>query len=569
MSKPELFENLGIDLKRKTSGTIKTLCPKCSSTRRNKKDLCLSVDIDEGLYNCHHCDFRGRVFERVRKDYIKPLPRLQKLGDKAIKWFEEERKISNNTLLRMKVTEAKEWMPQFDKEVDVICFNYYRKEELVNIKFRGPKKSFRMEKDAELIFYNLDTIEGEESCVIVEGEIDALTLHECGIYNVISVPNGASKGSQKLEYLDNCWEYFTSMNKVVLATDDDEPGRNLRDELARRIGKEKCFTVDFPQGLKDANEVFLKHGKQAVVHMIENAKEWPLEGIVSMENIFPTVSEWFDNGYPVGCRAHIDGFDQLLTFVPGQLTMITGIPGHGKDEFFNLLAASLAKHENWSFGICGFEETPPETTSKLAEKLTGKSFAPRKNPLERMTGGDFEKAIGLIDTHFYFFNTEDIETDIEGLLNIGIMLVKKHGIKGLVFNPWNWIDHNRPEYLSETEYINQTLTKIIRFGRRWGVHIFIIAHTTKIEKDKKTGKYHVPTLYNISGSAHFYNKTHNGITVYRDFQANVTDVYVQKVKQSWLGQVGYSTYEFNTYTRQYKFLNSSVSANIWRQIEKD
>lgn len=555
--KSALLENLGINLKGKTTGNVKVICPRCSETRRNKKDPSLSVDIDAGLYNCHHCDFKGRVFEREKKEFVKPVPRLQKISDKATQWF-DGRGISNNTLLRFGVTESKEWMPQFQKEVTAICFNYLRNEVLTNIKFRGPEKSFRMEKDAELIFYNLDSLDGEETCVIVEGEIDCLTMHECGIYNSISVPNGASKGNQKLEYLDNCWEVFEGLKKVIIATDNDEPGRSLKEELGRRIGKDKCFTVEYPQGCKDANEVLLRHGKQAVALMVESAKEWPLEGILPMDEMFPVISDWYENGYPKGARAHIQGFDDLLTFSPGQLTIGTGIPGHGKDEFFNWIMASLAKFEQWSFGVCGFEESPHETTTKIIEKLTGKCFGFRSNPENRISTTEFEQGIAMVDQFFHFLSTDDIDTGVDGILDIAVQLVKRCGIKGLYINPWNWIEHVRPAYMSETEYVSLVLSKIIRFAKKWGVHVFLIAHTTKIQKDKSTGKYEVPTLYSISGSANFFNKTHNGVTVYRDYNTNVTDVYVQKVKQSWLGQLGYCTYQYNTFTRQYGFMSSSL-----------
>jgi twinkle protein len=112
--------------------------------------------------------------------------------------------------------------------------------------------------------------------------------------------------------------------------------------------------------------------------------------------------------------------------------------------------------------------------------------------------------------------------------------------------------------MSETEYISKAYTKLIRFARQYGVHIFLVAHTTKIQKDKATGKYEMPTLYSISGSANFYNKTHNGVVVYRDFEAKNVTVNVQKVKQSWLGQVGWASFTFDTMTRQYTFIESSI-----------
>jgi twinkle protein len=559
MANVELLEALGIDLKRKNNGSLKTTCPKCSESRRNKKDPCLSVDIDSGVYNCHHCDFHGRVFEKKLKEYVKPPARLEKLSKKRLDWLESERKISNNTLLRLKITESMEFMPQIGKEVPVICFNYFRGEELVNIKFRGPSKSFMMAKDAELIFYNLNSIDGEDTAVIVEGEIDLLSMYEAGIYTVVSVPNGASKGNQKLEYLDNCWEYFRDMKKVILAVDDDDPGRSLREELARRLGKEKCWTVEYPEGCKDANEVLVKHGKEMLAHMVENARQWPLEGIMAMDDIFPTVKDWFEHGYPEGTKAGVMGFDHLMRFDEGKLTVFTGIPGHGKDEFFNLLMASLAKNHKWPIGYCGFEETPAQSTSKLQEKLTGKSFNFRKDKSHRMTSTDFEWSISLIDQFFHFYNTDESALNVDGLLEIAAGLVKRYGIRMLYFSPWNCIEHRRPEGTSETEYAGQVLLKFRQFARMYGVHVVIIAHTTKIQVDKKTGKFEVPNLYHISGSANFYNMPDFGGVVYRDFASGLVDVYIKKVKQSWLGQTGFSSYHYNTMTRQYEWVKSEPS----------
>jgi twinkle protein len=500
-----------------------------------------------------------QVTEATRKkEFIKPTPRLEKISKEFIEWF-EKRKISNDTLIRMKITEATEWMPQFQKEVRTVCFNYFRKEELVNIKFRGPQKSFKLAKDAELIFYNIDSIVGEEDAVIVEGEIDCLSMYEAKIYNCISVPNGAAKGSQKLEYLDNCWESFIKLKKVIIAVDNDEPGRMLKEELARRIGKEKCWTIEYPEGCKDANDVLVKHGPGALSLMIEHAKEWPLEGIMPMEEIFPTVYDWYHEGYPAGAKCGIYGIDHMIRFPAGVITTITGIPGHGKDEFFNWILACLAKNQQWEIAVCGFEETPMESVTKIAEKLTGKAFDFRKDPNDRMSYREFENAIAIIDRCFHFYNTDECETSIDGILKIAIQLVLRYGILALYLNPWNWIEHNREPGQSETEYVSLVYSKIIRFARKYGVHVFLIAHTTKMLKDKQTKKYEVPTLYNISGSANFYNKTHYGITIYRDFETGIVTIYFQKIKQSWMGQVGWSSFSYNTMTRQYNFIESSVS----------
>lgn len=557
------------------------LCP-----FHNEKSPSFTVSPSKGIYKCFGCGRSGDAIafvmehenksypetigiiagkmgiafdeETKPKEFIKPPARLEKLGQKAIAWFENSRCISNNTLLRVGVTESREWMPQFEQEVGVICFNYFRDEVLVNIKFRGPKKSFKMAKDAELIFYNLDAIKGEKELVIVEGEMDCLSCQEAGVHNAISVPNGAGTGNQRLEYLDNCWTSFGDKEKIILATDNDAAGRNLREELCRRLGLERCYQVSYPEGCKDINDVLIKHGKDAVKAVIVGATAWPLKGITPMEETYPTLADWYENGYPSGAKTRIPGFDPLLTFAPGQLTVVTGIPGHGKDEFCNLIMTSLARYENWPWGILGFEETIPETVSKLAEKYTGKSFAHRRDLEHRMSPRQFEWAISEIDRNFFFINPDEIQADIDSILVLATSLVSRNGIKGLYLNPWNWIEHARPPQMTETEYVSVSLGKIIKWARRHGVHVLLLAHTTKIAKDKDN-KFIVPNLYSISGSANFFNKTHNGICVYRDYARNITDVYVQKVKQSWLGQTGFSSYQYNTLTRQYEFMSTSIA----------
>lgn len=152
--------------------------------------------------------------EQETTNYEEPIPRLEKLPIETIEYF-EKRGISNNTLLRFNITQTTEWMPKANKEVPAICFNYYQDEKLINIKFRAKDKDFKLSKNAKLVFYNIDSIKDEDTCIIVEGEIDCLSLHEAGIYNVISVPNGAATGVLQLKYLDNCWQSFEGKTKII------------------------------------------------------------------------------------------------------------------------------------------------------------------------------------------------------------------------------------------------------------------------------------------------------------------------------------------------------------------
>lgn len=493
-------------------------------------------------------------FVPKRKNFVTPVARLEKLSPEVIRNFEEVRKISNNTLLRFNITEADEWMPKAQKVIRTICFNYYQEGELVNIKFRAKDKDFKLEKDARLIFYNIDAIKDVDEAVIVEGEIDMLTMHECGIYNVVSVPNGASvKGDINLEYLDNCWQYFSGKKKIVFMTDADETGLKLRKEMARRLRYERCYQVIFPGGCKDPNEVLQKFGKEAVISCYKNATEWPLEGILTVADVQDLVINIYENGYPNGFDVPLPGLRGRLQLMLGSLMVATGIPGSGKSEFIDWLMVEISKVYGWRWGINSYENQPIELhITKLIEKYSGRSFGKTAQASNRMPKHELGRAMEFVNEHFYFLNQNAIKTTVDNTLEKAGELVVRKGINGFLHDPWNRTEHKKEKEQDKLEYLNSSLVKFYTHAKINELFSIIVAHPTKIEKDKRTGKYLVPTLYNVSGGADWYNIPDYGMTVYRDYENGTVEVHINKVRFHWLGHVGAASYKFDTETRQYK-----------------
>lgn len=517
------------------SGENTTTCPVCSHTRKKKTDKCFGFNMQKGAGRCNHCNVvlvEVKDFEQkhMQIEYKRPKPKpVSQYSPDCLKWF-TGRKISENTLFQLKVTEGIEWMPKAQKEINTIQFNYFRNGELINTKYRGKDKDFKLFKDAELIFYNLDCSIDNETIVIVEGEMDCLAVYESGIKNVISVPNGAGLGKINFDYLDNCIGSFSENTKFILALDNDKAGLNLQNELARRLGYENCTKVIF-KDCKDANDCLIKYGKQTVIDCIQDAKEFPITGVFNANDIKEDIYNFYNNGLPSGCGIGMGEMDMYLKFQPGYLTTITGIPGHGKSEFLDFLLCRLNVSHEWKTALYSPENHPLELHfSKFAEKMTGKPF----EGSSRMSPIDLSNMIEYHSKNFFFINPEN-DFKLENILDSVRQLVRKKGIKAFVIDAWNKLDH---QYSSnETKYISEQLDKIVMFCQKNQVHCFLVAHPTKIKKDA-SGNYEIPNLYSISGSANFYNKTANGITVYRNFNNNLTEIHIQKVKFKHWGETG-------------------------------
>jgi len=525
----------------KTSGEVQTLCPQCSHTRKKKTDKCLSVNLDKKAWYCQHCTWKGAIIDRpeVVKYELPEWKNNTTLSDKVLKWF-EGRRITAATLNKMQITEQVEWMPQVSKEVNCICFNYFYEGQLINTKYRDGAKHFKMHKGAELIPYNIDCLATAKEVWIVEGEMDALSLIEAGIENVISVPNGAQPN---LTFFDRFMPSFDHIEKIHIAVDNDAPGIELRNAIAERFGKDKCDYIVFNE-CKDANEFLLLNGAFALRDAANSFTEFPMVGVFSITDFLPDIENLYNYGLPAGADTGMWGFDQHLKFHKGYLTTITGVPGHGKSDFLDHIIVKLLQRHGWKGAFYSPENRPTELhISKLLKKISQRPFMGQ----DRMTQDEIYEALYLLENSIYFVKPEKDFT-LESILSKVAELKNRRNIDWFVIDAWNKLEHQYSE--SETKYIGQSLDKLVNFCERYNVHCFLVAHPRKIAK--RDGKnYDIPTLYDIAGSANFFNKTDNGITVYRNFDNNTVEVHIQKVKFSHWGKVGQQNFTYDTATGLY------------------
>ena len=534
----QTFKEVGIDIKDRR-GSFKMPCPKCGG----KTDL--SVNTEKRAYQCHKakCDFKGylkddpRPVQWQKKDYFKPEFEDKGLNEKAEEFF-KQRCIDLEIVAKNRIT----------VERNALAFPYHYEGEVVMVKYRGPKKKFWTTKNPRKVFYNADTIEKDTKVIAVcEGEMDCLAL-QCVQVPSVSVPNGApavnaTSFSDIDESFRNSGQIFDGIEKIILATDADAPGRKLEEELARRFGKERCWRVVWPDGCKDANQVLIEHGKDMLIECIDNAQPYPVDGIYNVMGFRDKLMNLYENGLPTSFSTGSFALDHYYTVMPGELTVVTGIPGHGKSSFVEWLMINLIKEHKFRFGLFTPEHEPVEThIARLAELIDGKPFSKDVAANLRMSKEGINAAVNLLEEHCHYVIPDALNRKVDDILDLAKVLVAREGIKGLIVDPWNEISMDEMGN-SETHFIREALGKFRRFARSHQVAIWIVAHPAKQYKDKASGAYKPPNLYDISGSSRWRDMCDNGICIFRKAENEGDDrhsveIHVGKIKHKYVGQIG-------------------------------
>jgi twinkle protein len=518
-------------------GKSQGVCPLCSHGRqpKNQKAECASYDWERGLGTCHNCNttFQLHTYQRKgasEKVYVRPeVTRYLPVENKVTEWF-ESRGISQRTLDDLKVGQGPEWMPQTGKTENTIQFNYIMGDQLINIKYRDGRKNFKLYKGAEKVFYNINSIVGYDHCVITEGEMDVLAFYEAGIKNAISVPNGATLNTNNLDYLDNCIDYFEDKEKVILAVDSDDAGQALQQELVRRLGAEVCFLADFEE-CKDANEYLIKYGKEKLAERITRARPVPLENVTTFRDIENEVTDFVTNGFKPGYQVGLPNFDDIFSTYTGQFITVTGIPSSGKSDFVDQMVVGYNANYGWKTAFASPENAP---TYLHAHKLMRKTWGDM--PTRSDIGTDKWKQVAEHVNDNYFFIDMERYT-LESVLRKGAELVKRKGIKCLVIDPFNKVRDVDCKTEDVNRYTMEYLTKIEMFAKKYDVLVFIVAHPTKMYKDKD-GKIEEPTMYNIKGGGEWYDASYHGILVHRNYEEKTVKAKILKVKFQNLGENG-------------------------------
>ncbi len=487
----------------------------------------------------------GKNISYPKKKIVQPIipASYPEMPEDKISWLTEKRKIS----------EVIVEMNRVGYQNGLYTFPYFKNNKLINIQSRNEKKTrFELVKGCELTLYGYDFIENEET-IWTEGQLDMMSVQTSGFSNVVSSPNGA----KSYTFFEPMIERLSKVKQFILWMDNDELGKAHELEIARRLGFDRCKRVIPVEGCKDANDVLMKHGIEAVQDAILNAVDFPVEGVVLAGDL--DLIGHYEFGSYEGVSTGFDSIDNLLKFDSGmgELIICHGIPSSGKSEVADAIMVNTnIGPKSWKWGVFSPENYPLEYHGeKLAEKFIKKPFRGK----DRMSVDEVAAAQAWMDKNIFFVMPEEEEVTIDNTLAVMRSLVERKSIRGCVIDPINEYAFPSGGGLTETQWLNNQLTKLRRFARNHCLTIVLVCHPTKLTK-QETGKYEggfaPPSAYQIAGSASFRSKADAIFCVHRPKYGQLdedgaVELHVQKVKKKYLGKVGMGQIYYQFYTGSY------------------
>ena len=340
----ELSRVLSAETRQKGEELFFKYCPYCHGGGERDKDT-FSINLETGVFHCFRsgCGRSGHFVEMARdfgyhlehdhepRQYKRLPQKPITVRNQAVEYL-ESRGISRKTAERYQITTRSDnekilVFPFYD-ENNVLTFVKYRNTDFV--KGQGSKEW--CEKDAKPILFGMNRCEDFTRLIITEGQIDSLSVADCGLKNAVSVPNGCNG----FTFLDHVWDWITKFQEIVVFGDCEHGKITLLDTLVKRIPgptKVKGVRPEDYLGEKDANDIYRKFGKQAVITAVENAEVPPVKHVKELANV-----ESVDLNSLPKIKTGIQELDRIIGGMYfGQVILLTGKRGEGKSTFLSQL----------------------------------------------------------------------------------------------------------------------------------------------------------------------------------------------------------------------------------------
>ena len=534
------------------TGEYKTTCPKCSDSRKaeNRNVKCLSINGDSKVFNCFNCGWNGKLVDKKSEVYNNPTTPLEK--------FAQSRGFSKEALDFMQIGCI------VKGGRDYIVYPFYKDGVVVNNKYRSVEgKDFSQDTGGLQCLYGYDNVVGKKVIFLTEGENDTLALITAGFRNVCSCPAGApplatKRSDKKLEFITEYKELWDSVDEVVMCTDKDAPGLQWEQIIVDEIGIEKCKKVKYPSDCKDINDMLLNYGIDSIKKCINDRANYPVIGFYDIGGNKDKIFEDINKDCTASCltTGWID-MDRYYKTDPmiGSLGIVVAVPGMGKSVFIeSLMVNSILLHRK-KFVIFSPESAP--VSHVLIPRLLG--MIARKH-VSTLTEREKEVAFNILKNYITIIEVDDYEGfSAETLIVLLDRAVKMFGANAWILDNVGELALSSTKGENQTDAINNMLKRLRNHCRINVLDGWLVAHPQKLYADYK-GNTPVLTLYDISGSAAFYNRCDVGFSLHRnkdDF--NTIDVHILKVKAFAQGKPGVVKLRYDPKTQLYVNMEYGIS----------
>ena len=442
---------------------------------------------------------------RTKRLYLRPNPRLLPPTSEILSYF-EQRKISKETIDAFGVSAS---------ENGDIIFPFYRDHELIYVKYRKPKKHKKedgpkewQEKNTEPILFGMDNAAFNQPLYITEGEIDAMSLYEAGITNVVSVPCGCNN----LEFVSLCWDWLEKFQRIVLFGDSDEPGIEMVSTLMKRLGEDRCMIApEYPELIiegqsagrpcKDANEILYAYGKEGLKEIADACEPAPIKGILNLADVTmvdPTTKPRIFTRIPALDNA-IGGLAE------GSVTIFSGKRGEGKSTLGGQL---LLNGIQQGYSCCAYSGELPAATflnwillqatenryiAARTDNRTGKNYAVVPFEVQKRIKEWINNKFFLFDNNY----SPDIPQE-EAIIRTFTLCARRYGCKMfLVDNLMTILSESSSQ--DENRIQGKFVAALKAFAVKFKVCVLLVCHPRKTKVGDKF------TSEDVAGSANITN----------------------------------------------------------------
>lgn len=514
--------SIGSDVKEKGGEIQFKLCPYCNGGDHHDKET-FSVNAETGAFNCFRssCGKTGHFVELCRdfnyllpdmtaKKQYKEYPQAEiTIRPAAAAWLESKRHISKTISDRYRIT-------TWESNSNVIVFPFYDTDgKLVGAKYRNTKFKKGVGKNKEWsdkgskpVLFGMNQCSDFDRLVITEGQIDSLSVAESGIENAVSVPTG----SRGFTWVENCYDFVDRFKEIVVFGDCEKGKISLVDDMCKRFPKKTIKVVRMVDylGEKDANDILIKYGKDAIRKCVEQAEVKKIEAV---KNISDVVKPDTTNDKPVNLG--IWDIDAALCggMHQGQLVLLTGKCGEGKSTFASQVVANVVEQGLKCFVYSG--ELPDYQFKEwLYYQIAGRDrVSATMNQYGYYDVTISESDTALIDNwlseKIYIYDNNYINEVDENnsLLDIAEQVICRYGVQFiLIDNLMTALDDDMSIdlYRSQSNFIK----RLKSIAQRLDVIIMLICHPKKEKEELGTDS--------VSGSANIGNLADTVITYCRN-----------------------------------------------------